>query len=167
MPESEEAVNIWRHASTWGLLLLLLYFALAGVSPFVNEPTATRAVQTASAGAALVDRLIKLFIIAACMMFVVRRHQSVRRMSMQMKLVTSFPVLALLLCPVSQQPTRTISSGALLLAGVLLLYYIMSRYGLDQVLELLLVLGTVTIVASIHVCPCPAAVWPGSDGGAF
>ena len=149
MPESEESVNIWGHASTWGLLLLLLYFALAGVSPFVNEPTATRAVQTGSAGAALVDRLIKLLIIAACMMFVLQRHQSVRRMSMQMKLVTSFPVLALLLFPVSQQPTRTISSGALLLAGVLLLYYIMSRYSLDQVLELLLVLGTVTIVASI------------------
>jgi exopolysaccharide production protein ExoQ len=68
---------------------------------------------------------------------------------MQMKLITSFPILALLLYPVSQQPTRTISSGALLLAGVLLLYYIMSRYTLDQVLELLLVLGTVTVVASI------------------
>ena len=149
MLESEEPVNIWGHASTWGLLLLLLYFALAGVSPFVNEPTATRAVQTGSAGAALVDRVIKLLIIAACMMFVFQRHQSVRRMSMQMKLITSFPVLALLLFPMSQQPTRTISSGALLLAGVLLLYYIMSRYSLDQVLELLLVLGTVTIVASI------------------
>jgi exopolysaccharide production protein ExoQ len=149
MFESEEPVNIWRHASTWSLLLLLLYFALAGVSPFVNEPTATRAVQTSSAGGALVDRLLKLLIIAACMMFVLQRHQSVRRMSMQMKLITSFPVLALLLYPVSQQPTRTISSGALLLAGVLLLYYIMSRYSLNQVLELLLVLGTVTIVVSI------------------
>ncbi len=149
MLESEESVNIWGQASTWGLLLLLLYFALAGVSPFVNEPTATRAVQTGSAGGALVDRLIKLLIVTACMMFVLQRHQSVRRVSMQMKLITSFPILALLLYPVSQQPTRTISSGALLLAGVLLLYYIMSRYSLDQVLELLLVLGTVTIVASI------------------
>jgi exopolysaccharide production protein ExoQ len=149
MLESEEPLNIWGHASTWGLLLLLLYFALAGVSPFVNEPTATRAVQTGSAGAALVDRLIKLLIIAACMMFVLQRHRSVRRMSMQMKLITSFPVLALLLFPMSQQPSRTISSGALLMAGVLLLYYIMCRYSLDQVLELLLVLGTVTIVASI------------------
>jgi exopolysaccharide production protein ExoQ len=149
MLESEESVKIWGHASTWGLLLLLFYFALAGVSPFVNEPTATRAVQTGSAGGALVDRLIKLLIVTACMMFVLQRHQSVRRVSMQMKLITSFPILALLLYPVSQQPTRTISSGALLLAGVLLLYYIMSRYNLDQVLELLLVLGTVTIVASI------------------
>jgi exopolysaccharide production protein ExoQ len=149
MLESEESVKIWGHASTWGLLLLLFYFALAGVSPFVNEPTATRAVQTGSAGGALVDRLIKLLIVTACMMFVLQRHQSVRRVSMQMKLITSFPILALLLYPVSQQPTRTISSGALLLAGVLLLYYIMSRYNVDQVLELLLVLGTVTIVASI------------------
>jgi exopolysaccharide production protein ExoQ len=119
------------------------------VSPFVNEPTATRAVQTSSAGGAMVDRLIKLSIVAGCMMFVLQRHQSVRRMSMQMKLITSFPIFALLLYPVSQQPTRTISSGALLLAGILLLYYIMSRYSIDQVLELLLVLGTVTIVASI------------------
>jgi exopolysaccharide production protein ExoQ len=149
MFEPEESDNIWSSASTWCLLLLLLYFALAGVSPFVNDPTAMRVVQTSSAGGALVERLSKLFIAVACMIFVLQRHQSVRRMSMQMKLITSFPLLALLLYPVSQQPTRTISSGALLLSGVLLLYYIMSRYRVDQVLELLFVLGTLTIVASI------------------
>jgi exopolysaccharide production protein ExoQ len=149
MFEPEESDNIWSRASTWCLLLLLLYFALAGVSPFVNDPTAMRAVQTSSAGGALVERLSKLLIAVACMIFVLQRHQSVRRMSMQMKLITSFPLLALLLYPVSQQPTRTISSGALLLSGVLLLYYIMSRYCVDQVLELLFVLGTLTIVASI------------------
>ena len=147
--EPEESEKIWSRASTWSLLLLLLYFAVAGVSPFVNDPTATRAVATSSASGALFERLSKLLIVVVCMIFVVQRHQSVRRMSMQMKLITSFPILALLLYPVSQQPTRTISSGALLLAAILLLYYIMSRYTIDQVLELLLVLGTVTIVASI------------------
>ena len=85
----------------------------------------------------------------ACIIFALQRHQSVRRLSMQMKLVTSFPILALLLSPLSQLPIRTISSGGLLLGGVLLLYYIMSRYTLDQVLELLLVLGTGTMAASI------------------
>lgn len=147
--EPERSEKIWSRASTWSLLLLLLYFAVAGVSPFVNDPTATRAVATSSASGALFERLSKLLIVVVCMIFVVQRHQSVRRMSMQMKLITSFPILALLLYPVSQQPTRTISSGALLLAAILLLYYIMSRYTIDQVLELLLVLGTVTIVASI------------------
>jgi exopolysaccharide production protein ExoQ len=149
LPEPEESGNIWSRASTWSLLLLLLYFALAGVSPFMNEPTANRVVATSSAGGALFERLSKLLIVVVCMMFVLQRHQSVCRMGMQMKLITGFPILALLLYPVSQQPTRTISSGTLLLAGVLLLYYIMSRYTLDQVLELLLVLGTVTVVASI------------------
>jgi exopolysaccharide production protein ExoQ len=148
-PQPEESGNIWSRASTWSLLLLLLYFALAGISPFMNEPTANRVVATSSAGGALFERVSKLFIVVVCMMFVLQRHQSVRRMGMQMKLITSFPILALLLYPVSQQPTRTISSGALLLAGVLLLYYIMSRFTLDQVLELLLVLGTATVVASI------------------
>jgi exopolysaccharide production protein ExoQ len=149
LPEPEESGNIWSRASTWSLLLLLLYFALAGVSPLMNEPTANRVVATSSAGGALFERMSKLLIVVVCMLFVLQRHQSVRRMGMQMKLITGFPILALLLYPVSQQPTRTISSGALLLAGVLLLYYIMSRYTLDQVLELLLVLGTVTVVASI------------------
>ena len=144
-----EAGSIWSRASTWGLLLLLIYFALDGVSPFVNEPIATRAVATGSAGGVLMERLGKLLICAACMVFAVQRHQSVRRLSMHMKLVTAFPIIALLLFPVSQQPTRTISSAALLLGGVLLLYYIMSRYTIDQVLELFLVLGAVTIVASI------------------
>ena len=85
----------------------------------------------------------------ACMIFAVQRLSSVRRLIMQMKLVTSFPLLALLLSPLSQLPMRTISSGALLLGAVLLLYYIMSRYTFDQVLELLLVLGAGTMVASI------------------
>jgi exopolysaccharide production protein ExoQ len=144
-----EQGGIWSHVSTWALLLILLYFALDGVSPFVNEPTTTRAVATSSAGGVLTDRLGKLLMFVACMIFAMQRYQSVRRLSMQMKLVTSFPILALLLSPLSQLPTRTISSSALLLGSILLLYYIMSRYQLDQVLELLLVLGIGTIVASI------------------
>ena len=130
-------------------MLLLLYFALDGVSPFVNSPTALRAVATSSEGGILGERVIKLLMFVICMMVVAHRRQAVRRLSMQMKLVTSFPILALLLFPVSQQATRTISSGALLLAVILLIYYIMSRYQFDELLELFLILGTGTIVASI------------------
>ena len=94
------AGSIWGHASTWGLLLLLLYFALDGVSPFVNEPTATRAVATGSAGGVLVDRASKLLVFVACMGFALQRHASVRRLSMQTKLITIFPLLALLLAAI-------------------------------------------------------------------
>jgi exopolysaccharide production protein ExoQ len=141
--------GIWSRASTWGLLLLLLYFALDGVSPFVNAPTALRAVSTTSESGVLGERLGKVWMFVLCMIFVAQRHQAVRRLSMQMKLVTAFPILALLLFPVSQLATRTISSGALLLAAILLVYYIMSRYPFDELLELFLILGTGTIVASI------------------
>src|ERR1700683_11437 len=97
MLESEESVNIWGNASTWCLLLLLLYFALAGVSPFVNEPTATRAVATDSAGGVLFERVSKLLISVACMAFALQRHASVRRLSMQTKLIVFYPLLAILL----------------------------------------------------------------------
>jgi O-antigen ligase len=148
-PAVEAASSIWEHASTWGLLLLLLYFALDGISPFVNEPTATRAVATGSTGGVLFDRVSKLFMFLACMAFALQRQASVRRLCRHMKLVTTFPLLAVLLAPVSQMPTRTISSGGLLLGAVLLLYYVMSRYTLDQLLEMMLALGTVTMAASI------------------
>jgi exopolysaccharide production protein ExoQ len=141
--------SIWGRASTWGLLLLLLYFALDGVSPFVNEPTATRAVATGSAGGVLFERVSKLLISVVCMAFALQRHTSVRRLSMQTKLITIYPLLALLLAPISQMPTRTISSGGLLLSAILLLYYIISRYSLDQVIEMMLALGTLTMAASI------------------
>jgi exopolysaccharide production protein ExoQ len=140
--------SIWGHASTWGLLMLLLYFALNGVSPFVNEPTATRAVAAGSAGSVLFERVSKLLITIACMAFALQRHASVRRLSMQTKLITAFPLLALLLAPISQLPTRTISSGGLLLGTILFVYYVMSRYSLDQVLEVMLILGTATMAAS-------------------
>jgi exopolysaccharide production protein ExoQ len=146
---AEEPGSIWSRASTWGLLLLLVFFALDGISPFINEPTAMRAVATSSAGGVLMDRFSKLLICAACLLFTLQRHRSVCRLSMQMKLVTCFPILALLLSPVSQLPTRTISSAMLLLGSTLLLYYMMSRFTLEQILELFLILGTATMVASI------------------
>ncbi|WP_035352112.1 O-antigen ligase family protein [Edaphobacter aggregans] len=145
----EGALHFWRRASTWGLLLPLLYFALDGVSPFVNSGTAMRAVQTSSAGGVFLDRFSNILIFGVCMIFVIRRHHSVSVLSLKMKLITSFPICALLLSPVSQQITRTFSSGIVLLGGILLIFYIMSRYTLNEVLELFLVLGTGTIVASI------------------
>ena len=145
----QAAPGIWGRASTWGLLLLLVYYALNGISPFMNDPTAMRAVATTSSGGVAFERVSKLVIFLLCMVFVLRRRHEVRRVCSQMKLVTSFPVLALALFPVSQQATRTISSALVLLGGVLLMYAIMSSYTFDQLLEQLLVLGTVTIAGSI------------------
>jgi O-antigen ligase len=141
--------RLWARLSTWGLMLLLLYFALNGVSPFVNDPTATRAVTANSEGGVFFERISKLLIFVACMIFVFQRGKLVCRLSLRLKLITGVPLLALLLCPFSQLPSRTISSGVLLLGSILLLYYIMSRYTPDQVLELLLILGTTTMAASI------------------
>jgi exopolysaccharide production protein ExoQ len=141
--------SIWRSFSTWGLLLLLLYFAVDGVSPFSSHPVATRAVETDSAGGIFAERFSKLLVFLLCMTFVVPQWGSVRRFCGQMKLATAFPLVALLLFPVSQMPTRTVTSSVLLLGGILLMYYVMARYTFDQMLELLLVLGVVTIVPSI------------------
>jgi exopolysaccharide production protein ExoQ len=149
MPLTEGPTCLWSRVSTWSLMLLLLYFALNGVSPFVNDPTATRAVTTSSEGGVFLERISKLSIFAICMIFVFQRGRLVGRLSLRLKLITAVPLLALLLCPFSQLPSRTISSGALLLGTVLLLYYIMARYTPDQVLELLLILGTATMAASI------------------
>jgi exopolysaccharide production protein ExoQ len=140
--------RIWGSASTWGLVLLLLYFAVDGVSPFSNSPVATRAVATESAGGTMVERISKFLIFGICMLVAAGRWSAVRRLCVRMKLMTGFPLIALLLCPISQMPTRTISSGTLLLSGILLLYYIMARYTFDQVLEIFLVLGTIAIGSS-------------------
>jgi exopolysaccharide production protein ExoQ len=160
--------SLWSRASTWGLLLPLLYFALDGVSPFVNGPASMRAVSTG--GSALMDRLSNVLIFGGCLIFVIRRHHQVIWLSEQMKLVVSFPILALLLCPVSQQVTRTISSDAVLFGGILLVFYIMSRYTVNEVLELLLVLGTATIVASILfalILPQYGRDWMGGHASAW
>jgi exopolysaccharide production protein ExoQ len=145
----ERPASQWRSASTWVLLLLWIYYALNGISPFLNEPTAMRAVATNSGSSVAMERLSKLVLFVVCMLFVMRRPQAVLRVARQMKLVTAFPVLALLLFPVSQQATRTLTSALVMLGGILLMYCIATTYTLDQVLEQLFVLGTVTISASI------------------
>ena len=149
MPDTADQSSLWNKASTWGLLAPLLYFAMDGVSPFVNGASAMRAVATSSAGGVLVDRLSNVLIFGACMIFVVRHHRVVRQLAGHVRLLVLFPVLALLLFPISQQPTRTLSSGIVLLGGMLLMLYILARYTLNQFLEILLVLGASTIAASI------------------
>jgi exopolysaccharide production protein ExoQ len=139
----------WRRTSTWVLLAVWVYYALNGVSPFVNEPTVMRAVATSSGESVAFERLSKLVLFLVCMAFVIRRRQSVRGMAGQMKLVTFFPLLALILFPVSQQATRSVTSALVLLSGILLMYSVVGAYTLDQILEQLLVLGTVTITGSI------------------
>jgi exopolysaccharide production protein ExoQ len=141
--------RFWGKASSWSLVLLLTFFALAGVSPFSNAPIAMRTVTPESSGDVASERLAKLIVMVLCLLFAGSRWSAVRRFAAQMKLVTAFPLVALALCPVSQMPTRTISSAFLLLCATLLLYYMMVRYTFDQVLEIFLVLGTLTIGASI------------------
>jgi len=145
----EARVGFWSRASTWSLILTLVYFALDGVSPFVNSGTAMRAVQTSSAGGALLDRFSNVAIFCVCMLFVIRHHRSVTALGMRVKLIVSFPVFALLLSPISQQLTRSASASMVLLGGILLMLYIMSRYSVNEVLEIFLVLGAGTIVASV------------------
>jgi exopolysaccharide production protein ExoQ len=145
----ERSSRQWGEASTWILLVFWVYYALNGISPFLNEPTAMRAVATSSGGGAAFERLSKLAVFLVCMAFVVRRRRSVLRIAGQMKLVTCFSLLALILFPVSQQVTRTLSSGLVMLGGILLMYYIASTYTLDQVLEQLLLVSTVTMTGSI------------------
>jgi exopolysaccharide production protein ExoQ len=145
---AEDCAPLWGRVSTWALLLLLLYFAVDGVSPFSNSPVATRAVATDSAGGTMMERLSKLLVFGVCMLFAAERWPAVRRMCKQTKLITSFPLFALLLCPVSQMPSRTISSATLLLSAILLLYALLSKYSFDQMLELFLVLGFIAIAAS-------------------
>ena len=147
--QAEGTERLWGKLSTWGLLLPLLYFALDGVSPFVNGASALRAVATSSAGGVLVDRLNNVLIFGGCMLFAVRHHGVTFRLAREVKLVVLFPVLALLLFPVSQQPTRTLSSGVVLLGGVLLMIYVQARYRLDDILEILLLLGGSTMLASV------------------
>src|SRR5258705_12540997 len=65
----EGASHFWSRASTWALLLPLLYFALDGVSPFVNSGTAMRAVQTSSSSGVFFDRFSNILIFGVCMMF--------------------------------------------------------------------------------------------------
>ena len=145
---SPERTSIWSAVSTWCLVFLIIWISLGGVSPFSTEDVNFRAVQSSPAGG-LVDRLIKAFTFGACMFYVSRMPTAIRALTQQIKLLIAFPILAILLFPVSQQMTRTISSGAVLLGGTLLVFYMLARYTMEEVLEFLLVLGAISLFTSI------------------
>ena len=140
--------SIWSSVSTWCLVCLVIWISLGGVSPFATEDVKFRAVQSSPAGG-MVDRLIKALTFGACMFYVSRMPAAIKGLTQQIKLLIAFPILAILLFPVSQQITRTISSGAVLLGGTLLVFYMLARFSMEEVLEFLLVLGAISLFISI------------------
>lgn len=140
--------QIWGFVSTWGLLVVLLYFAVNGVSPLQNGLVSMRMAATASAGMSI-DTVNNILVVAACSLLVLKELRAIGSLSLKMPLVTCFPILALVLLPVSQQITRSISSGAVLVASTLLVYYLLCKYTFDEVMEIFLVLGVIAIGASI------------------
>ncbi len=150
LPEEGSAArgSIWSSISTWCLVFLLIWISLGGVSPFSTEDVNFRAVQSSPAGG-MVDRLIKALTFGACMFYVSRMPTAIRALTQQVRLLIAFPILAILLFPVSQLITRTVSSGAVLLGGTLLVFYLLARFSMEEVLEFLLVLGAISLFVSI------------------
>lgn len=95
------------------------------------------------------DTINNLLVIGACFMLSFREFRAIGSLSRKMPLVTCFPILAFILLPVSQQVTRSISSGAVLVASTLLVYYMLCKYTFDELMELFLVLGSICIGASV------------------
>ena len=139
---------VWRLALGWILLVPMLYFAANGT--FIlhagdNDYAATG--QTPGTDAS--HKISVAFVSLICLVLIAFRFSPVFALSRRVKIILSFPVLAILSCAWSPEPQQSIISGGILLIFTVFAIYVASRFPFQRQFELIMLVGAVALPASI------------------
>lgn len=165
-----DPVQMFAKIETYALLLALFLFATGGafLAPGMEEHaqgTATVVGATAATGPLHLLELAIAFAIS--MKVTLSSWRGVAKMSAQMKLFTASALLATLSFLWSLDPALSLRSGLYLLFNTLFMYYLVQRFPLQELMRLMMGVGSVAALMSIATAiVLPGYAW-GSAGSHF
>ena len=149
---SIRATPVWPEVATYGVLLLLLYFAVGGMFSFeVGARNSAAGAATAgissseSASSLLKERIIFLVLLFLTRSVWTELPSLLRRYVWVFVIVSS----AIFSSVWSQDPRTTFAAGLRLLVGVFFVIYLFKRYSPQRLMRLLVMLGWLIGIASV------------------
>jgi O-antigen ligase len=152
---------LWQLAVGWVLLVPMLYFAMMGT--LVPRTTDISYAATGDNPATSASHKINVALLCLlCMILIAFRFSSVLALSLRLKMMLAFPVLAILSGAWSTDPLQSVISGVILLVFTLFAIYVGSRFPFQRQFELVMLMGAIVLPASVLVALFIPSI--GTDG---
>ncbi len=138
--------SFWSRISTWGTLLVLLFFAVGGTSPFQNGAVKLRAASTDSHS--LAERALTALAYGAILLLFLPRWRAVAGRMFSVLPVVALLVLAALSAGWADGGARTLGYAAMLGMTAVFAAYLSRAYSFDRLAALMAAVGAVALPAS-------------------
>jgi exopolysaccharide production protein ExoQ len=152
---------------TSSVVFILIFFVMGGYLP--TESTRISSMQaTSSSSDTSLGQLFQLgtWALASGLMF--RRRRQIFQACLQMKVIVSLSLLAICSAVWSQDPVNTLRRGTFLLLGTMFAFYLMRRFSVEQLAQIIVVTGVVAGVAGVLVSTAlPSYGRDSFNGGAW
>jgi O-antigen ligase len=141
-------VSIWNRASTFPVLAALIYMAMSGQSPFVNDDIYLR-FSNAGPDTSVLSSLIAWSIYLVCALAIVTYRTTIITQFFRLKALAMLPLLAIVSSCWSQAPLFSLHRAILLLGATLFAVYFVCRFTSREQMQFLMSCGAITAIASI------------------
>jgi exopolysaccharide production protein ExoQ len=138
---------------SWALILPILYYASHGVFWFqvssTNNSMDASYGQLVSGGRTSVDLAVQLTIFVIVSVLLLTRLKAVVGLCRNQKIFVLIPLFAVASLSWSQEPSATLKNSVYLGINVLFAFYLSRRFSPQRLLQILLMVGTVSVILSI------------------
>jgi exopolysaccharide production protein ExoQ len=139
---------LWRTCNTYAVIMALIYLSMNGMSPFANENMYMR-FSSAAAGTSLIARALAGVVYLFCGVAILANANVVTSRFLRLKALAALPLLAMASCLWSQAPVFSLHQGVILLGMTLFAIYFICEFTVQEQIQLLMVCGAMTAIASI------------------
>jgi exopolysaccharide production protein ExoQ len=140
-------------AVSWALILPVLYYASHGIFWFqvssTNNSLDASYGQVIGGGRTSVDLAVQIVMFAIVSFLLLTRLKAVLGLCSNHKLFALIPLLAVASASWSQDPISTLKNSVYLGINVLFAFYLYARFSPQRLLQILLIVGSVSLVLSV------------------
>jgi len=142
--------SVLPHLLTYGIVFVLIFFVMGGYLP--TPSTRVSSLQaTSSSSDTIFGQIFQAgtWLLASILMLRYRKH--IVQLCLQMKTIVALSVLAVMSAAWSLDPINTIRRGVFLFLGTMFAFYLVRRFGVEELAQIVVLTGVVAGIAGILV----------------
>jgi exopolysaccharide production protein ExoQ len=147
---SSGVASVMPYVLTYSIAFILIFFVMGGYLP--TPGTRVSSLQaTSSSSDTIAGQLFQGFTWAFAIALMIPHTRQILDASLRMKAMAILPVLAIISCAWSQDPSTTLRRGVFLLLGTGLTFFLVRRFTIENLAQIVVVTGVIAGVLGILV----------------
>ena len=142
--------SVLPHLLTYAIVFVLIFFVMGGYLPAPSTRVSSLQA-TSSSSDTIFGQLFQggTWVLASVLMLRYRRH--IMQVCLQMKAIVGLSIFAIMSAAWSLDPVNTIRRGTFLLLGTMLAFYLVRRFSVEELAQIVVLTGVIAGIAGILV----------------